>query len=601
MPKRPSSNKTNKPATPTAAVPVASRRWLRPADWIDGQIFWPSLASALALWAAFAPVGWHWLAWFAPVGWISVAARPGELDRRSYFNLWLAGCVFWLGTLQGIRLAFWPLTFGWIALSLYLAIYVPLFIATTRVLRSRGLGLVLAAPTAWVAFEMVRSYLLTGFSANMLAHTQAPVPIVLQIADQLGGYGVSFVVMAAAVAVYESLAWWRATKREHQENHVGRAVIAGGVAGGLLMATLLYGGWRLRQADELNATRAPLLRVLLVQENTPSMFDADPASIKPAWTRYLNQTRSTAAAGAPVDLVVWPESTFTGGWPWLAPDLPEALPPDLAQRQVDEERLREWSSDSQQEFAYKIELLRAAACGFDAAPGWQADLNARGGKTPSLLIGSDAIVIGSDAMRRFNSALFVDAAGQLAGRYDKMHLVMFGEYIPLGPLLAWLGDMFGFSRAEAGTEPQVFQVGESKVSANICFESAMPRLIRDQVAELSAAGNSPDVLINITNDSWFRGSAILDHHFACSVICAVENRRPLLIAANTGISAELDGCGRVVQALPKSAAGGLVAEPYADGRPGLVQLAGYPLGWICCVLSALAWVASRRFGVRKRS
>ena len=102
------------------------------------------------------------------------------------------------------------------------------------------------------------------------------------------------------------------------------------------------------------------------------------------------------------------------------------------------------------------------------------------------------------------------------------------------------------------------------------------------------------MLVNITNDSWFRGSSMLDHHLACSLLCAVENRRPLLVAANTGLSANIDGSGRVLQVSDRLRAEAIVAAPQADGRWGLTQAVGYPLSWLCALLTVVALVATVR-------
>ena len=81
------------------------------AERIQKSALWPSLASAVALWAAFAPLNWSWTAWVAPLGWLLLVDRSQSPGRRGYFTLWLCGCVFWLRILQGIRLAVWPLIF----------------------------------------------------------------------------------------------------------------------------------------------------------------------------------------------------------------------------------------------------------------------------------------------------------------------------------------------------------------------------------------------------------------------------------------------------------------------------------------------------------
>ena len=157
---------------------MAGKRQARKAKSSDKQSaptpqspVWPAYASAAALWMSFAPVGLSFLGWLAPLGWLHIASRRERLTRRDYFHLWLSGCVFWLAILQGVRLAYWPLYLGWLAISCYLAIYIPLFVALTHSMRSRRLPLLIAAPVCWVGLEFVRSHLLTGFCSNMLAHT----------------------------------------------------------------------------------------------------------------------------------------------------------------------------------------------------------------------------------------------------------------------------------------------------------------------------------------------------------------------------------------------------------------------------------------------
>ncbi len=547
-------------------------------SWRDGVLL-PALASAAVLWAAFPPLNLGLLAWLAPAGWLLIAERQTPLGRKEYFSLWLSGCLFWLLILHGIRLAFWPLIFGWLALSLYLAIYVPLFVGVTRILRRRWhVPLVLAAPVAWVGLELIRSYMLSGYAANTLAHSQAHDPIVIQIADQLGGTGVSFVMMTCSAALFQLVCSWQAARLSSAAGPAAWALV-------LLVATLGYGGWRLRETDQLAAQHSPQMRVLLIQENTPTVFEINRERNALAWTRYLNATRAAAQEHGVVDLVCWPESTFTANAPWMETWLTDGVPAELARENVDENYLLEVVNDLQQQFRFKSESVLQAARGlnFGSGPDGMAS-----GQQPHLLLGSDAWIYRSEQVERYNAALLVGPDGDLRDRYYKMHLVMFGEYIPLGPLLKWLGDAFGFVGIQAGNEVKSFRVGDVNVAPSICFESMMPRLISWQVRTLTAAGKSPDVLINITNDSWFRGSSMLDHHLACSIVCAAENRRPLLVAANTGLSAHIDGAGRVRQLSERFAVGAILAEPVADGRWGLVQRFGYPLAWLCAALSTVA-------------
>ncbi len=111
------------------------------------------------------------------------------------------------------------------------------------------------------------------------------------------------------------------------------------------------------------------------------------------------------------------------------------------------------------------------------------------------------------------------------------------------------------------------------VAPSVCFEDVVPQLVHKQVVELSRRGKTPDILINITNDAWFRGSSLLDHHLNNAIGCAVENRRPMLVAANSGISAWIDGSGRVIRSLDR----------FEEGRflrsPSRMPVGGFGSGW----------------------
>ncbi len=547
----------------------------------------PAMASAIALWSAFAPLNWSPLAWLAPIGWLLVIERERPVSKIGYFVLWLSGCVFWLLILQGIRLAFWPLYFGWIGLSLYLAVYVPVFVGTARRLRHRGsVPLVIAAPLVWVGLELVRSYLLTGFAANTLAHSQAHRPLVIQLADQLGTGGVGFVMLSVSSAVLQLA---RAACKQAAWRGVAGSVA---LAGSLWIALLGYGGWKLSEADALAASQEPQLRALLIQENTPTIFEFDPERNQLAWTRYLNLTRTAVQEHGPVDLVVWPESTFTGNEPLFATRLTAGISPELRAQGVTEEELLGAVQDYERRFEFRVARLQHAASGMaagDAMPLVPSHL-------PHLLVGCDFAVYTSQELERYNSALWIGPEGGLRGQYAKMHLVMFGEYIPLGPVLKWLGDSFGLSGLSAGQTAESFELQQSggsktfRVAPNICFESTVPQLISWQVRTLSRRGEAPDVLVNLTNDSWFRGSSILDHHLASTILSAVETRRPILVAANTGLTAHVDGAGRVLQVTERLKAGAILAEVTADARGGLVQWLGYPLAWMCGAVCLVTWV-----------
>jgi apolipoprotein N-acyltransferase len=178
---------------------------------------------------------------------------------------------------------------------------------------------------------------------------------------------------------------------------------------------------------------------------------------------------------------------------------------------------------------------------------------------------------------------------------------MFGEYIPLaGALPAWIGDQFPIDGMSEGNKPVVAEVKGMRMSPSICFESTVPHLIRRQVVQLTKTGTPPDVLVNLTNDGWFHGSAILDLHFRCSIFRTIENRKPLLIAANTGISAHIDGSGRVLQRGPKREPAILVAAVHPDGRVPLYHSLGDWPAILCSVACGLLLVIGAVARVRDK-
>jgi apolipoprotein N-acyltransferase len=224
-----------------------------------------------------------------------------------------------------------------------------------------------------------------------------------------------------------------------------------------------------------------------------------------------------------------------------------------------------------------------------------------------VLVGVDRIIFLADdqsatdrpSFRGYNSSALVDRDGKLLGTYDKFHLVMFGEYVPFSkwlPLLNRLSSITG--SAEAGAGPVALEVDDVRYAPNICYESVIPHVIRQQVATLDVAGTRPDVLVNLTNDAWYWGSSELDMHLACDVFRAVETRTPLVIAANGGISAWIDRHGHVVAQSPRQQPDVILADVELN-RAGPVSLYVRTGDWFaalcltCCVFLAIIGWRSR--------
>jgi apolipoprotein N-acyltransferase len=203
------------------------------------------------------------------------------------------------------------------------------------------------------------------------------------------------------------------------------------------------------------------------------------------------------------------------------------------------------------------------------------------------LVGTTTLRIG-EPLQRFNSSLLLSPSGDVQGSYYKMHRVMFGEYIPIvdlwPSLYRWTPMPDGLT---AGQQPATFEVAGYRVAPSICFESTVPHLIRRQIVELERQDKPVDMLVNMTNDGWFWGSGILDLHYRCGVFRAVENRKPMLVAANTGFSAIIDGNGHVLEKGPRRAAETLVAEVPRDGRQSYYTRYGDVFAGLCLTFTAL--------------
>lgn len=534
------ANASSSPATP------ASRQTFRVSLGL-------SLLGGIILWAAFPPLNLWPIAWAAPLPWLYLILRPQPMTRWAYFGIWLGSCVHWLLMLQGIRLAYEWLYLGWIALALYLAVYLPLFIGLCRVAVQRlGISVVIAAPVVWVGLELARGYVVTGFSAGLLSHSQTDWPALLQIADTFGAYGVSFVMMlvaAAATSLFftKGRPWWPLVP-----------------AAGALAVTLAYGYMRL--AETPPGAAAKPLTVALIQGTRDVRIDMTAEQGFERMRHYTDLTIEARQKYSQLDLVIWPESMFA---------LPQIVLSPGAVIPADEQ---EFAEHYRREFPNAIR--QAAQLLNDPSP--------TAPQTPTLFyFCASTFDYGPERRNVYNSALLIDETGQIVSRYDKTHAVLFGEYVPFAGWFPWLNDLFPIEGMTEGDQPACAPVKGLCLSPNICFESTVPHLIRSQVLELTREGTPPDVLVNLTNDGWFHGSSILDLHLKCGIFRAIENRRPLLIAANTGISAHIDGSGRVLVCGPKRQPQILVAKVHPDGRTPPYHTLGDLPAWTCLTVTAL--------------
>lgn len=462
-----------------------------------------AIASGVLLAAAFPRIGQMYLAWVAFVP-LLLAIRGLPVRAAAGYG-WVAGFFFYLLTLTWIPdtvsnfTSVPPLVAkGLLVLLAGVAAYSHVFFAAAlEYLASGGVPRLLAAPAVWAVVEWMRTWFVAEFPWNLVGYSQVRLNWILQAADLGGVYLLSAVIVLANVAVFEAVLAWRRGARW--------AAAASFVLAAACPAVLLaYGLWRLEELRQI--PYAGQLRVGIVQANIPQALKWDKALQDEILAKYLALTREAADAGA--ELVVWPEAA-----------LPFYLQHDVR----------------------SVELAKLAReRGID------------------LLVGAPGLDNRGDGVRPYNQAWLVRADGDLEGPYDKIQLVPFGEYIPLGGLFGLvdvavesIGE-FGRGRAHTifHTAPLAPLDGDpagarpARFATLICYEGIFPSLTRQ-----FAAGGA-DFLVNISNDAWYGDTAAPVQHLVMASMRAVENRLPMVRATNTGISAFVTDEGRIGSTTP---------------------------------------------------
>lgn len=455
--------------------------------------------SGLLMIVAFPKLDQGWLAWAALVP-LLLALRQSDWRRGLVTGL-VAGLVCNLG------LVYWTVhtmhVYGSLPLYLsigllfllagYIALYVGVFGMAIPAICRLPWHLPVVAPALWAALELLRERLFTGFPWELLGYSQHEDLWILQCADLFGVYGISALIVLTNAALTLAILLW--LEKRWQAVTVSRpmAIRTGILTAALLIAVCVYGIVRMQTIDA-EAAAADHVSVAVVQGNIDQAHKWDPGFQLLTTAKYKNLSMQ-AAAGKP-DLIVWPETAT----PFYF------LHDPLLSRMV-------------------LEGVKEAGTYF--------------------IIGSPSVTRSenSEAVSYHNSAYLAGPNGDILGKYDKVHLVPFGEYVPLKRFLPFLGKMVAqvgdFKPGRRGT---TLPWGNRPIGMLICYEVIFPELVGALV------DNGARVLVNITNDAWFDRTSAAYQHFSMAVFRAVENRRTLVRAANTGISGFIDPCGRIVSA-----------------------------------------------------
>jgi apolipoprotein N-acyltransferase len=520
-----------------------------------------SLLTAALLWLAYFPVSCGWLAWFAPAPWLLLVRA--ELPRgRRYVFAWLGGMAFFVAALSWMRAGGPGMDYLWVLLALYCSwFWVAALWLIRRLDRRTGLPLTITVPLVWTGLDFARGELMGGFAFYLLGQTQHAVLPAIQIADVAGVAAVTFLVAMVNGLLAEALGRLAAVRRwfglPSSENQSGLRPQAIAVAT-LVVLVLGYGGWRIHQSEFAAGPRVALLQTKIDQVIRNA---ADAEAVQRALAEQTGTLSLQAVESQRPDLVVWPETTFPYDWLEVADGA--TLGTDMAN----------WSS-SRVDFQQRARRV-ASTLG------------------TNVLLVFNALVYGEHGrIRRYNSALLVPPGDGLVVRYDKIHLVPFGEFLPFKDSLPFMKALspydydYSLAVGEAQTRFRLTAGGkEYHFGVVICYEDSDAALAR----RLVRPGADPpvDFLVNISNDGWFMGTAEHAEHLAVSRFRAVEARRAVLRAVNGGISAVIDGNGGIV-ALPgptwaasQSVSGLISAAVPLDTRTSLYARLGDWLPWSC--------------------
>lgn len=494
----------------------------------DVQSRWVILLLAAVTWVISLPMFAPWGFW--PVGYvvfvpwllaIALASRSGWAYLVSY----LLGAAFYL---MHFRWLYSTTPEGYLAASLlYVApLFVPVAWVTRHLHRERGWPLAFVFPLAWTAQELLHSRGPLAFPWFLLGHTQYRFLSMIQIADLAGVYGVSLVLAAVNGLVADLLLRSFFKRRRKKKEEMPRKLrLAIGFGVGLPVLAFLYGQFRLHQGGQYEGPKVAVLQgdFPLFTHEGPDAPMATETQKRATFMRLANE----AADAAHPDLIVFPETPWTMYLNSEGVHLGESL-------------------------RSRRELAQLAA-----------------DKQVSIVIGGMSIEFNPDRskdaypkFRRFNSAFLFRPEGGEPARYDKINLVLFGEYVPFrysfhalytflneGP---WIPEAWRQSGSEYSLDPgREYTVFASRSAAagaetspgsavdgfgiTICYEDVIPEVFRRFILDEHGAKRAK-FMLNISNDGWFGHGTQQAQHLVNCAFRAVENRVSVARSVNTGIS-----------------------------------------------------------------
>jgi apolipoprotein N-acyltransferase len=511
-----------------------------------------AMLSGVLLVLAFPRIEWYLLAWVALVPLLSLLYDRGPFS--AFKAGILCGFVYFFGTTYWIYHSIHaygsaPLVVSLLVvgiLALYLSLYTGLFSLLCGVtLRKTDLPAVLIAPVFWVALEFVRSYAMTGFPWSSLGYSQYRFLPLIQVADITGIYGISFLI----VAVNGALADLFLVRRRKTARPLASLLptILGFTGLAVILAFSL--GYGLHRLDQVRPGAS--ITVGVIQGNIEQDKKWDPLYQSQVLSVYKDLSLSQLSHQP--QLLIWPETS-----------VPFIFGGDRA------------LTDAMVVFQRTLGTYLL----FGSILTRQHEAPSRTGWTGN---GKSAAPSGPMVTTvHTNSAVLLDRDGKISYTYDKIHLVPFGEYVPLRSFLFFVDKLaFGVGDYAPGTRYTKAVTPFGSFCTVICYEIIFPGLVRKFYTQ------GGDFIVTITNDAWFGETSGPYQHFSMAVFRAVENRKPVIRAANSGISGFIDSNGWIASATELFKRTGVVGQVKTDRTLTAYTKYGDIFSYLCIVTSVV--------------
>jgi apolipoprotein N-acyltransferase len=498
--------------------------------------------------------------------------------RRGFLLAYFCGMLWWAGNCYWVR--YTMLRYGdmptlgptllLVAGSLALGLYFALFgLGVALVRRSTGsIRLALAsAPVLWAAMELAASRI-SSTPWDQLGYSQVDNALVNQLAPWTGIFGISFVLVGVNALLAGGLLLDCCAQISFPQNLFPKNLLNDRRLWGLAGVVLLVGG----MAGLLVSPPRPeaTATAVLVQPNLDVARDRQ--WTEPEWNRHIGEFLKLAGEQCKIYIAGIPQTGAPKG-EIVCP--PYRVHPDL------------------------VVWPESPAPFFEGDLGFQDALIGIAHQTHApLIVGSEGAdySAGTSGWRVYNSALIMGADARRVGRYDKIHLVPLGEYIPLQNLLFFAHKLAGRAPSiTRGTERKVFRLNGRRYGVFICYEA----VFADEVREFVKSG--AEVLVNISDDGWYGDTSAPWQHLNITRMRAIENRRWLLRDTNDGITAVIDPYGRVRQSIPRHAVDALPAGYGFRDDVTFYTAHGDVFGWACVLISfgLAGWMTRKMLRLHK--